>query len=252
MTKLSVNINKLATIRNARGKNNPNIINWASKIESYGAHGITVHPRPDERHIRKTDVFELKKVVSTELNIEGYPSPEFLDLIKKIRPDQCTLVPDPPEVLTSNAGWKIKNSKELIKKSAKIIKDCGVRLSLFVEPKTCNLEDLEYLKFTGVDRIEMYTEDYARDNTKVVGYKKLAQIATSVGLELNAGHDLNLKNLSQFITAIPEVKEVSIGHALICEALEFGMKDTIEGYLKILSDCKLNPKPSQKQDETHL
>jgi len=163
MTKLSVNINKLATLRNARGKNNPNIINWASKIESFGAHGITVHPRPDERHIRKTDVIDLKTAVT---------------------------------------------------------------------------EDLEYLKFSGVDRIEMYTEDYAQDNTTVDEYKKLAQFATASGLELNAGHDLNLKNLAQFITHIPEVKEVSIGHALICEALEFGMKDTIEAYLKILNECK--------------
>ncbi len=252
MTKLSVNINKLATLRNARGKNNPNIINWASKIESFGAHGITVHPRPDERHIRKTDVFDLKTAVSTELNIEGYPSPDFLDLIKKIRPDQCTLVPDPPEVLTSNAGWQVKTSKETIKNSAKFIKDLGVRLSLFVEPKTCDTEDLEYLKYSGVDRIEMYTEDFAQKNSVVSEYKKLASIAISAGLNLNAGHDLNLKNLSQFITTIPEVKEVSIGHALICEALEFGMEDTIKAYLKILNDCKSQTDTFKQNQHTKL
>ena len=238
MTKLSVNINKLATLRNARGKNNPDLTKWAQKIESYGSQGITVHPRPDERHIRRSDVYSLKEIVSTEFNIEGYPSDEFLGLIEKINPDQCTLVPDPPEALTSNAGWVVSNSLELLKKTMNKLRPLGVRVSVFMEPKTTSLEDLKTLKELGVHRIEIYTEDFALepDNESVLNsYRKLADDSLSVGLELNAGHDLNQKNLSQLLKVIPEIKEVSIGHALICEALEDGMEATINSYLKILS-----------------
>jgi pyridoxine 5-phosphate synthase len=237
MTKLSVNINKLATLRNARGKNNPNLIEWAEKIESYGAQGITVHPRPDERHIRRSDAFALKRTVKTEYNIEGYPSSDFLDLIEEIKPDQCTLVPDPPEALTSNAGWDVKKSKEILAEAMRRLKPTGVRVSVFMEPKTTSIEDLRELKLMGVHRIEIYTEDFANepDNEKVLeSYRMLADRAVAEGLELNAGHDLNQQNLKKLISKIPEIKEVSIGHALVCEALEDGMKKTIESYLNIL------------------
>lgn len=237
MTKLSVNINKLATLRNARGKNNPDLIAWAKKIESYGSQGITVHPRPDERHIRRADAFALKEVVSTEYNIEGYPSSEFLSLIEEIKPDQCTLVPDPPEALTSNAGWNVKESMDILSETMRRLKPTGVRVSVFMEPKTTTLSDLESLKELGVHRIEMYTEDFANepDNPDVLkSYRNLADQALSVGLELNAGHDLNQKNLKKLLTEIPEIKEVSIGHALVCEALDSGMKATVEAYLKLM------------------
>jgi len=237
MTKLSVNINKLATIRNARGKNNPDLIHWAKTIESYGALGITVHPRPDERHIRKTDVFELKKVVSTEFNIEGYPSVDFLELIKKIEPEQCTLVPDPPEVLTSNAGWDVKNAKSKLEKTMETLNQLKTRTSVFMEPKNTDFDDLKSLKSMGVDRIEMYTEDFANspDSEEILqSYRSLADMALEAGLGLNAGHDLNQKNIKKLLSVIPEIDEVSIGHALICEALEDGMKKTVESYLSLM------------------
>ena len=236
MTKLSVNINKLATLRNSRDKNNPNLIEWVKKIESYGSQGITIHPRPDERHIRKFDAAALKKVISTEYNIEGYPSLEFLSLIERIMPDQCTLVPDPPESLTSNAGWQVKESRTILSKAMKQLVLTGVRVSVFVDPKATNLENLKALKELGVHRIEMYTEDFANapDSQEVLkNYRTLADQALSVGLELNAGHDLNQMNLKKLLTEIPEIKEVSIGHALVCEALDDGMKNTIEAYLKL-------------------
>ena len=241
MTKLSVNINKLATIRNARGKNNPDLPSWVKKIESYGSQGITVHPRPDERHIRKSDAFALKKVIETEYNIEGYPSSDFLSLIEEIQPDQCTLVPDPPDALTSNAGWDVSKTKKILESTMKRLKPTGVRVCVFMEPKTTTLKDLEVLKNLGVHRIEMYTEDFAKHFAKhpenpntLKEYRVLADQALSVGLELNAGHDLNQRNLKKLLTEIPEIKEVSIGHALICEALEEGMKKTVESYLKLM------------------
>ena len=237
MTKLSVNINKLATLRNARGKNNPDLVEWAKKIESYGSEGITVHPRPDERHIRRSDALSLKHVVSTEFNIEGYPSSDFLALIEEIKPEQCTLVPDPPDALTSNAGWIVGEAKDTLVKTMERLRPTGVRVSVFMEPKTTRLEDLAALQELGVHRIEMYTEDFANDpeNPEVMKeYRKLADQALSIGLELNAGHDLNQKNLKFLLTEIPEIKEVSIGHALVCEALEDGMEKTVKAYLELM------------------
>lgn len=236
MTKLSVNINKLATLRNARGGNKPNLSKWASKIESYGAHGITVHPRPDERHIKKQDVYDLKDLVSTEFNIEGYPSGDFISLIREITPEQCTLVPDPPEVLTSNAGWRVSESKSKLEATASRLKDL-TRLSVFVEPDFVTREEAQFLKNIGVSRCELYTEEFAKNfsDPKVLEkYRRCADLILDAGLELNAGHDLDLNNLSILINAVPEIKEVSIGHALICEALDYGMKNTIERYLEIL------------------
>lgn len=239
MTSLSVNINKIATLRNARGGHLPDVILAAQKIQSFGAHGITVHPRPDERHIRYQDVYELKPVIFTELNIEGYPHPRFLDLIQKVQPQQVTLVPDGLHVLTSNAGWDILTHKKLLQSS---VKSCSPsRVSVFVEPQNCSSEDLKYLSDLGVQRIEMYTEAYAKayetqkDFEKVLSdYQRLAEKALKLGLEINAGHDLNQKNLARLIKKIPQIKEVSIGHALICEALYEGLESTIKQYLKIL------------------
>ncbi len=234
MAKLSVNINKLATIRNARGGNNPDLVSWAKKIQSYGAHGITVHPRPDQRHIRKSDVPALKAAVSTEYNIEGYPSDDFIKLIKEIKPEQCTLVPDPPHVLTSNAGWKVSEQKELL---TKVLKELSAitRVSVFVEPDTFSFKDAKVLKELGAQRVELYTEEFAKNHSSVSKYKETAALCLEAGLELNAGHDLDLNNLATLISEIPEIKEVSIGHALICEALEFGMEETIKRYLDVLS-----------------
>lgn len=235
MARLSVNINKLATIRNARGGNNPDLVEWAKKIESYGAHGITIHPRPDERHIRRSDVSDLKKVVKSEFNIEGYPSDDFIKLVKATKPEQCTLVPDPPEVLTSNAGFIVSKQYELLEKSLNELSPI-TRVSVFVEPDTFNFEDAKTLKKLGAHRVELYTEEYAKNNDSVSKYRKTADLALEAGLELNAGHDLDLNNLEKLISVIPEIKEVSIGHALICEALDLGMKETISKYLKLLSE----------------
>ena len=240
MTSLSVNINKIATLRNARGGLSPHLGLAAQRIQAFGAHGITVHPRPDERHIKYKDVYELKPIISTEFNIEGYPHPRFLDLIQEVQPQQVTLVPDGPQVLTSNAGWDILAHQDLLKSS---VKSCShSRISVFVEPQSCSSDDLKCLFDLGVQRIEMYTEAYAKayevkkNLEGVLGsYQKLADEALKSGLEINAGHDLNQTNLGLFIKKIPSIKEVSIGHALISEALYKGLESTVKQYLDILN-----------------
>lgn len=239
MTQLSVNINKIATLRNARGGQLPSVTQAAIAIQSFGAHGITVHPRPDERHITKKDVFEIKPLITTEFNMEGYPSEDFIQLVQQVRPDQVTLVPDPPEAITSNAGWKILKNEKLLSTIFKSLAD--FRISVFVEPATCSTDDLKCLKNIGAQRIELYTEDFAKafEHQNDLGsvlkkYIQLSEKALSLGLGLNAGHDLNQKNLATFITAIPEISEVSIGHALISEALYEGLETTVSKYLKIL------------------
>ncbi|MCT4623003.1 MAG: pyridoxine 5'-phosphate synthase [Schleiferiaceae bacterium] len=237
MTKLSVNINKVATIRNARGGNTPNLVQVAKDCERFGAQGITVHPRPDERHIRYQDVRELKPIVSTEFNIEGYPSNDFIDLVLQNKPHQVTLVPDPPGVLTSNAGWDTITHQQMLKEKVALFKEEGIRTSLFIET---NAEHIKAAKDTGADRVELYTEsfavDYANDNEAAVKpYRESALVAQEVGLGLNAGHDLNLDNLAFFAKNVPGLLEVSIGHALISDALYYGLENTIQMYLARLS-----------------
>ena len=240
MTKLSVNVNKLATLRNARGKNNPDVVKMALEIIDYGAHGITVHPRPDGRHIRTADVYDIARAIDVEFNIEGYPDKSFLELVKTIRPAQCTLVPDPPEVLTSNAGWDIERNHLFLQNTITILHSYNIRTSLFIDPYNMPLQALELLALTNTDRVELYTEAYAETYETSLGaetlemYKKTAAEINALGIELNAGHDLTLDNLTHFIKTIPSIKEVSIGHALICDALHFGMKDTIARYLACL------------------
>ena len=236
MTKLSVNINKLATLRNARGHNNPNIFEWAKKIESWGAQGITVHPRPDERHIRKTDVHELADNLNVEFNIEGYPNKAFCQLVLAVRPDQVTLVPDSPTQLTSDHGWDTQKYQTFLKDIIAPFKSAGIRTSLFLDP---NPGLVESAAETGAERIELYTEAYARsfDNgtheNVVMGFTTTAKKAQELGMGVNAGHDLDLNNLAYFLDHVPQVLEVSIGHALVCDALELGMKETINRYLSI-------------------
>jgi len=236
MTKLSVNINKIATIRNARGGNNPNLIKVAMDCEAFGAEGITIHPRPDERHITTKDVYDLKEVVQTEFNIEGYPDERFLKIIKDIRPEQATLVPDPPHVLTSNAGWDTLKNESILKEVIQEIKSMGVRTSIFVDPQISMIEGAFHV---GTDRIELYTEMYATQHqvdpeTAIDAYKKAAEKAHELGLGVNAGHDLDLNNLAFFKKEIPFTKEVSIGHALICDSLYYGLENTIQLYLRAL------------------
>jgi pyridoxine 5-phosphate synthase len=245
MTKLSVNVNKLATLRNARGKNQPDLTACGKDILAWGAHGLTVHPRPDGRHIRWPDVHALSQVVKTfgqhaEFNIEGYPSREYLDLVTSVAPDQATLVPDPPEALTSNAGWLVEDSRSLLQETVQHISAAGIRVSVFIDPTNCSLKDLEFLKKIGVARIELYTESFADAFTQGLAesvlkkYMSVAEMAQQSGLALNAGHDLNQQNLKTLISAIPTIAEVSIGHALICEALYQGLPTTIGNYLRIL------------------
>ncbi|MFA6301759.1 MAG: pyridoxine 5'-phosphate synthase [Legionella sp.] len=240
MTRLSVNVNKLATIRNSRGNNNPDVLKSALEIISYGAQGITVHPRPDGRHIRKQDVYDLAKAINVEFNIEGYPDKEYLDLVKAVRPAQCTLVPDPPHVLTSNAGWLIEKNAAFLKAIIDELHQFNIRVSLFVDPKTLTGKDIELLKQINTDRVELYTEAYAHDFGTEKGletlarYQQCARAINQLGIDLNAGHDLDLDNLRTFVTEIPTIKEVSIGHALICDALHYGMKETITRYLACL------------------
>ncbi len=234
MTKLSVNINKIATLRNARGGNVPDVIEAALNCERFGAQGITVHPRPDERHIRYNDVRKLAKVVSTEFNIEGYPSEDFIDLVLEAAPAQVTLVPDPPGVLTSNAGWDAIEHQDFLKQVIARFKAAGIRVSIFME---CDLEQINAAQSTGTDRIELYTEDfatqYAADKEAAIApYKAAAAKATELGLGLNAGHDLSLENLRFFCAEIPQLLEVSIGHALISDALYLGLENTIQRYLR--------------------
>lgn len=236
MTKLSVNINKIATIRNARGGNLPDLVQMAKDCEKFGAEGITVHPRPDERHIKYKDVYDLSPVVTTEFNIEGFPNTKFIELVLDVKPTQVTLVPDPPGVLTSNAGWDTVKQKDFLKEVINTFKQQNIRTSIFVDT---NLENIKNAVDTGTDRIEFYTGPYAEDfpNNKekaIATYVEAANLAHSLGLEINAGHDLNLDNLTYFKSKIPYLKEVSIGHALICDALYFGMEITIKKYLNCL------------------
>ncbi|MDR0365078.1 MAG: pyridoxine 5'-phosphate synthase [Bacteroidales bacterium] len=237
MTRLSVNINKIATLRNSRGGKVPDLIKTAQDIERFGAEGITVHPRPDERHIRYTDVYELKKVVTTEFNVEGYPSPEFIDLVCKVRPDQVTLVPDPPEALTSNAGWNTAKHQSFLREIIAQFKSYSIRTSIFVDT---NLINIEHAPETGTDRIELYTEPYAANfntdrNRAIAPFIAAAQMARQYCLGVNAGHDLNLENLRYFVQNIPQLMEVSIGHALISDALYFGLENVVQMYLARLN-----------------
>ncbi|MEN8787538.1 MAG: pyridoxine 5'-phosphate synthase [Flavobacteriales bacterium] len=236
MTKLSVNINKVATIRNARGNNVPNVLKVALDIEKFGADGITVHPRPDERHIRYADVFDLANEVTTEFNVEGYPNKKFMDLVISTKPHQVTLVPDPPEVLTSNAGWKIKNNLSLLQESLAEFKKAGIRTSVFME---ANLKDIEELALIDVDRAELYTESYASGYQKnreeaIAPFMDAAKLASEMGVDLNAGHDLSLENLKYFSDSIPNLLEVSIGHAFVADALYYGFEKTVGMYKNLL------------------
>ena len=236
MTKLSVNINKIATLRNARGGNNPDVSKMAIDAEKFGAQGITVHPRPDERHITYDDVMRLKDVVTTEFNIEGYPDQRFMEIIKRVRPAQATLVPDPPNVLTSNAGWDTITHQEMLKDIVAELHEYGTRVSIFIDPVN---KYFEPAKTTGTDRVELYTEPYAAlfhkdKHAAVKPYAEVADLARSLGLGLNAGHDLDLHNLRYLIENIPYIDEVSIGHALVCDALYYGWENTIQMYRRQL------------------
>ena len=234
--KLSVNVNKIATLRNARGGNTPNVVQVAMDCERFGADGITVHPRPDERHITRQDVIDLAKVVKTEFNIEGYPNDRFMELVLDIKPTQATLVPDPPNVLTSNAGWDTKKHLDLLTDLAATFKSEGIRSAIFVDT---DLQNIEYAAKSGVDRIELYTGPFADNYSKdpqaaIADYVKAAELASELGLEINAGHDLSLDNLRFFQENIPALAEVSIGHALISDALYFGLENTVQMYLRLL------------------
>ncbi len=236
MTKLSVNINKIATLRNARGGNVPDVLKVAVDCERFGAEGITVHPRPDERHIRYADVRNLKNLVKTEFNIEGYPSQSFIDLVLEILPAQVTLVPDPPDAITSNAGWNTRKHLDFLKEIIAVFQQQNVRTSIFVDT---NLENIRFAAMIKTNRIELYTEPYAANystnrETAIAPFVEAANLANTLGLKINAGHDLNLENLKFLKTNIPFLAEVSIGHALISDALYFGLENTIQLYLKQL------------------
>ena len=236
MTKLSVNVNKIATIRNARGGNNPNLLRVALDCENFGADGITVHPRPDQRHIRRRDVLELSQKVATELNVEGYPEERFIALLKEVRPVQATLVPDPPNVLTSNAGWDTIIHQCFLKEVITEIHSLGIRASIFIAP---DRQMVEAAATTGADRIELYTESYAllydQGREKAIApYVRAAAKAQELGLGINIGHDLNLDNLRYIKETIPYIDEASIGHALICDALYYGLENTIQMYQRKL------------------
>jgi pyridoxine 5-phosphate synthase len=232
MTKLSVNINKIATIRNARGGNMPNVLNAAINCQLFGADGITVHPRPDERHIKYSDVIEIRPIITTEFNIEGYPSEDFIALVLAVRPDQVTLVPDPHDAITSNAGWDTLKNKIFLTDIVSLFRKEGIRTSLFVDTNPVNIENAALTK---TDRVELYTEPYATGFSQnaveaLEPFIMAAEIARERGLGLNAGHDLNLENLRYFQQNIPWLDEVSIGHALICDALYLGLENTIQMY----------------------
>lgn len=237
MARLSVNINKIATLRNARGGNNPDVIRAAQDCERFGAEGITVHPRQDERHIRYSDVLALKEVVKTEFNIEGYPDERYLKIISQVKPAQATLVPDPPHAITSNAGWDTLKNEGLLRDVVDQIKSYGVRVSIFVDPVPRMVEGASRV---GGDRIELYTEPYAREfsvnkEVAIKPYQECATVAHAAGLGINAGHDLSLENLNFFAQHISHLDEVSIGHALICDALYYGLENTIQLYLRELN-----------------
>jgi pyridoxine 5-phosphate synthase len=232
-TRLSVNINKIATLRNARGGNIPNPLQVARDIEAFGAHGITIHPRPDERHIRYQDARDLKSVVKTELNIEGNPIPSFIDLVMEVIPAQVTLVPDAEDAITSNAGWDTIRHRQFLKEVISRFKEKGIRTSIFVDPDP---EMVEGAAATGTDRVELYTESYAKayeagDKNAALPFAIAAEKANSLGLGLNAGHDLNLENIARFKKEVPHLKEVSIGHALICESLYLGLENVVNMYI---------------------
>lgn len=239
MTKLSVNINKFATLRNARGGNMPDILRIAADCERFGAQGITVHPRPDERHIRYEDVRRLHKVITTEFNIEGNPIPSFVDLVLKVKPTQVTLVPDPHDAITSNSGWNTKKHLDFLTDICTTFNKEGIRTSIFVDPDP---EIIKYAAETGCSRVELYTEEYARtfatgEHQKAIEpFIKAAEAAAESGLGLNAGHDLNLENTGYFAKYIPYLLEVSIGHALICESIYIGLENTIQSYLRQLKN----------------
>jgi pyridoxine 5-phosphate synthase len=238
MTKLSVNINKIATLRNARGGNNPDLIKTAIDIQNFGAEGITIHPRPDERHIRYADVFELKKIITTEFNIEGNPKEQkFVDLVLANQPDQVTLVPDALGQITSDHGWDTKKNKDYLIEIISVFQKAGIKVSLFVDP---DVEMVINAKETGTDRIELYTENYATQFQKgnqqeaIAPYITAAKKAVELGLGINAGHDLNLHNLKYFSENIPGLLEVSIGHALVCDALYHGLENAVQLYKRQL------------------
>lgn len=236
MTHLSVNINKIATLRNARGENVPDVLQVAQDCESFGAEGITVHPRPDERHIRRDDVFKLRPLIRSEFNIEGYPSEDFVNLVLSVRPAQVTLVPDAPNAITSSAGWDVAANMEFLTNVVERFKEVGIRTSIFVDP---DVEAIKCAAKTGADRVELYTKPYADlypsdPEAAVAPYVTASDAAHRCGLGVNAGHDLSLKNLSFFHERVPYLNEVSIGHALICDALYLGLKETIRSYKECL------------------
>lgn len=236
MTRLSVNINKIATLRNARGENNPDVVATALDIEAFGAQGITVHPRPDERHIRRADVRALAPAISTEFNIEGYPSADFIELVRSVKPAQVTLVPDAPDTITSNSGWNVEANRAFLIDVVRQFKDAGIRVSIFVNPDEAQIKAAASV---GADRVELYTKHYADaydsgPAAAIAPYIAAAKAARDAGLGLNAGHDLSLKNLKYFHDNIPWLDEVSIGHALICDALYLGLRQTVKSYLECL------------------
>lgn len=237
MTKLSVNVNKVATLRNARGGDVPNLLQVAKDLESYGAQGITVHPRPDERHIKYQDTRDLANLVTTEFNVEGNPNQKFIDLVLETKPDQVTLVPDAVDAITSNAGWDTVKHRDFLKEVIETFKNEGIRTSIFVDPV---VKMVEGAKETGSDRIELYTESYAQDflvdkERAIKPFIESALVANDLDLGINAGHDLSLVNIQYFKNSIPQLLEVSIGHALISEALYFGFESVIKDYLKKLA-----------------
>lgn len=236
MARLSVNINKFATLRNSRGGNNPDVLKVAADCEKFGAEGITIHPRPDERHIRYTDAIALKDIVTTEFNIEGYPDERYLRIIREVIPAQATLVPDAPDAITSNSGWDTLQHASFLKDVIAEIHTLGVRVSVFVDPVPRMVEGAAHV---GADRIELYTEPYAREfavnkEVAIKPYVESARVAQEVGLGINAGHDLSLENLSFLAASLPRLDEVSIGHALVCDALYLGLENTIQLYLRAL------------------
>lgn len=240
-TNLSVNINKIATLRNARGENVPDVQKVAVDCESFGADGITVHPRPDERHIRRDDVFKLRPLIKTEFNIEGYPSQDFIDLVLMVRPEQVTLVPDTPSQLTSNTGWDVADNIDFLSEIVDTFKNAGIRTSIFVNPDPDNIRNAAR---TGADRVELYTKPYADlyptdPEAAVAPFVEASKVAHNIGLGVNAGHDLNLENLGFFHERLPHLDEVSIGHALISDALYLGLKETIRRYKECLKKAKV-------------
>lgn len=234
-TSLSVNINKIATLRNARGENNPDLLKVALDCERFGADGITVHPRPDERHVKRSDVYQLRPALKSEFNIEGYPSPEFMDLVLKVKPAQVTLVPDAPDALTSSAGWIVGDHFEFLTATVNALHEAGIRSSIFVGT---DIDNILLAAKTGTDRVELYTKPYADDffsnpDKAVMPFVDASRAAHKVGLGVNAGHDLSLQNLRFFAQSVPFLNEVSIGHALVCDALYMGLNETIRSY----KDC---------------